>query len=170
VIGDDVRIRPAVRDDVAAIERLIRSLADYEHLADQVVATADDLAAHLFGERAFAEVLIAESGGEAIGYALFFHSYSTFLTKPGIFLEDLFVLPEFRGRGLGRRLLEGVAAVAVERGCGRLEWAVLDWNEPAIGFYRALGADSVDGWTTYRLTGRGLERLGRSAADPRGSR
>jgi len=99
--------------------------------------------------------------------SLFFHSYSTFLAKPGIFLEDLFVLPEFRGRGLGRRLLEDVAAVAVERGCGRLEWAVLDWNEPAIGFYRALGADSVDGWTTYRVTGAGLEDLGRSTAAPR---
>ena len=123
-----------------------------------MVATEEALREHLFGERPVAEVVLAEDGDPA-GFALFFHSFSTFLGRPGIYLEDLYVRPEFRGRGVGRALLVHLARLAKERGCGRLEWSVLDWNEPAIGFYGRIGASPVDGWTVYRVTGEALEGL-----------
>ncbi len=137
----------------------IRKLADYERLTHEVVATEEALRDSLFGERRFAEVLLGYGGRSPAGFALFFHNYSTFLGKPGIYLEDLYVEPEFRGGGLGRALLVHLARLARERGCGRLEWSVLDWNEPAIGFYRGLGASPVGGWTLYRLSGEALEDL-----------
>ncbi|MEX6503022.1 GNAT family N-acetyltransferase [Pseudomonas zhanjiangensis] len=153
------QIRFARPDDVEVILSLIRELAEYEKLADQVVAEPAQLAEHLFGSRPFAEVLIAEMNGEAAGFALFFHSYSTFLGKPGIYLEDLYVRTSARGAGLGKALLGRLASLALERGCGRLEWSVLDWNQPAIGFYQRLGARPLDDWTVYRLTGPALRDL-----------
>ncbi len=152
-------IRAATVEDVPLILELIRALADYERLAHECVATEDRLRQSLFGEHPAAEVLIAESEGAPAGFALFCHTYSTFLSRRGVWLEDLFVRPEQRGRGIGRALLARLAAVAVERDCGRLEWAVLDWNESAIGFYRGLGAEPLDDWTTFRVTGAALERL-----------
>ncbi len=143
------------------IADLIRGLARYEKLEDQVEMTEDLLAAALFGERPYAEVVLAEEDGLAVGFALFFHNFSTFLGRPGIYLEDLFVLPEHRGRGIGRTLLAHLARLAVERGCGRLEWAVLDWNRDAIGFYERLGARPLSEWTVYRLTGEALTDLAR---------
>jgi len=144
-------IRPAEPEDVAEIAALIRGLAEYEKLADHVVLDKGALREHLFGPRPYAEVLIATDEDDTAGFALFFHNFSTFLGRPGIYLEDLFVKPERRGRGHGRALLAELARLALERGCGRVEWSVLDWNEPAIGFYRELGAKPVDGWTVYRL-------------------
>ncbi len=158
----DLSVREARAADAPRIHALICELASYEKLSDQVTGSADSLREHLFGERRYAEALIGEIDGEAVGYALFFPTYSTFLARPGIWLEDLFVLPEHRGRGLGTALLAQVAALALERDCGRLEWSVLDWNEPSIGFYRALGAGPVDGWTSYRLAGAALAALARS--------
>jgi GNAT superfamily N-acetyltransferase len=155
-------IRPAAPGDVPAIARLIRALAEYERLAHEVVLDEGRLHEHLFGPRPYCEALIAEDDGTAVGFALFFHNYSTFLAKPGIYLEDLFVLPEYRSRGHGKALLASLAKLAFERGCGRLEWAVLDWNEPAIGFYKSMGAISMDEWTVYRMTGDALKQLGRS--------
>ncbi|MBI5285799.1 MAG: GNAT family N-acetyltransferase [Chloroflexi bacterium] len=152
-------IRDATPADTPAIAALIRALAEYERLAHEVTLDEGDLRAHLFGERRYAEVIVAEDEGEVIGFALFFHNFSTFLAKPGLYLEDLFVLPEHRGRGHGKALLARLAAIAVERGCGRLEWSVLDWNEPSIQFYRALGAQPMDEWTTYRLIGAALHAL-----------
>jgi GNAT superfamily N-acetyltransferase len=146
-------IRPATRDDIAEIARLIRDLAEYEKLAQEVVLDEARLAEHLFGARPFAEVLLADEAGEVVGFALFFHNYSTFLAKPGIYLEDLFVKPSRRGHGHGKALLRAVARLAIERGCGRLEWSVLDWNEPSIRFYQSLGAVAMQEWTLYRLTG-----------------
>ena len=154
-------VRPATRDDVPVIAELIRGLARYEKLEHQVVMTEELLGAGLFGERPFAEVILAEEDGQAVGFALFFHNFSTFLGRPGIYLEDLFVLPEKRGLGVGRTLLAHLAALAVERGCGRLEWAVLDWNRDAIGFYERLGARPNSDWTVYRLTGEALTGLAR---------
>jgi GNAT superfamily N-acetyltransferase len=154
-----VTIRPATEADLGTIEELIRALAEYERMADQVVMDAELLRKGLFGDRPYAEVLIAEGGGEAVGFALFFHNFSTFLGRPGIYLEDLFVKPEHRGSGLGKALLKRLAEIAVERGCGRMEWAVLDWNEPSIGFYKKLGARPNDDWTVYRLTGEALQHL-----------
>lgn len=157
-----ISIRPASPDDVPLILSLIRELAEYEKLSHEVVATEAMLRASLFPAppaRPAAEVLIGELGGRAQGFALYFQSYSTFLARPGVYLEDLFVRPAARGRGLGAALLSRLAAIATERGCGRLEWAVLDWNEPAIGFYRKLGAKPMDEWTVYRLTGEALARL-----------
>ena len=157
-------IRLATVDDVALILELIRGLADYEHLLHEVVATEDDLRRTLFGPRPCAEVLIADDdAGAAAGFALFFTSYSTFLGRPGIYLEDLFVRPTARGRGVGRALMIAIAKLAVERGCGRFEWAVLDWNVDAIGFYRALGAIGMDAWRVQRVTGDALVKL---AAEP----
>lgn len=156
-------IRFATRDDLPLILRLIRALAEYERLADACVATEELLYASLFGPSPAAEVLIAEWQDEPAGFALFCHNYSTFLARRGIWLEDLFVLPEHRGRGIGKALLVRLAELAVERDCGRLEWAVLDWNAPAIGFYRSLGAEPLDEWTTFRVTGAALERLARGA-------
>ncbi len=155
----DIAIRPATVEDTPLILSFIRELAEYEKLSHEVVATEEALRESLFGERAFAEVLLAFVGGEPLGFALFFHNFSTFLGKPGIYLEDLYVRPEHRGTGAGRALLARLARLAVERGCGRLEWWVLDWNEPAVGFYKRIGARAMDDWTVYRLTGDALERL-----------
>jgi GNAT superfamily N-acetyltransferase len=154
-----VTIRPATEADLGTIEELIRALAEYERMADQVVMDAELLRKGLFGDRPYAEVLIAEVGDEPAGFALFFHNFSTFLGRPGIYLEDLFVKPEHRGSGLGKALLKRLAEIAVERDCGRVEWAVLDWNEPSIGFYKKLGARPNDEWTVYRLTGEALQNL-----------
>jgi GNAT superfamily N-acetyltransferase len=159
-----LHIRPAQRDDVALILTLIGELADYEKLSDQVVADPAQLAEHLFGPRPFAEVLIGELDDQAAGFALFFHNYSTFLGKPGIYLEDLYVRPGARGAGLGKALLGSLAGLALERGCGRLEWSVLDWNQPAIEFYQRLGARAQDDWTVYRLTGSALRDLAEKTA------
>ncbi len=153
------RIRPAAPADVPLILSLIRELAVYEKLADQVSATEVDLKTALFGARPHAECVIAELGGKPAGFALFFHNFSTFLAKPGIYLEDLYVKQELRGKGVGRALLAHLASLAVRRGCGRFEWAVLDWNEPAIGFYKSLGAKMMDDWKINRLTGKALEKL-----------
>ena len=152
-------IRPATEADLGTIEELIRALAEYERMADEVVMDAELLRKGLFGDRPYAEVLIAEVDDEAVGFALFFHNFSTFLGRPGIYLEDLFVKPEHRGSGLGKALLKRLAEIAVERDCGRMEWAVLDWNEPSIGFYKKLGARPNDDWTVYRLTGEALQKL-----------
>jgi len=154
-----LRIERAEASDVPEILGLIRDLAVYEKLEDQVVATEDGLRETLFGDSPGAEVLLARVGSETAGFALFFHSYSTFLGRRGIYLEDLYVRPRHRGRGVGKALLARLAALAVARRCGRLEWAVLDWNEPAIGFYRRLGAEPMSEWTVFRLTGDPLRRL-----------
>jgi GNAT superfamily N-acetyltransferase len=153
------QIRPATEDDVPLILSLIRELAEYERLSHEVVATEGLLREALFGERRGAEVLIACYKGAPAGFALFFHSFSTFLGRPGIYLEDLYVKPEFRGKGIGRALLTHLARLAKERGCGRLEWSVLDWNKPAIKLYRSIGAVPMDEWTVYRVTGEALEGL-----------
>lgn len=154
-------IRPAVAADTPLILQFIRDLSVYERMEDEVEADGELLRRSLFGERPAAEVLIAELDGRPAGFALFFHNFSTFVGRPGLYLEDLFVAPELRGRGIGRCLLARLAAIAVERGCGRFEWSVLDWNEPAIRFYVGLGAKPMDGWTVYRMTGDALERLAR---------
>jgi GNAT superfamily N-acetyltransferase len=156
-------IRPATAADTLAISRLIRALAEYEKLPHEIALDDGRLREHLFGPRPVAEVLLAEEADEVVGYALFFPVYSTFTAQPALFLEDLFVLPEHRGRGHGKALLAALARLAVERGYGRLEWSVLDWNEPAIRFYRALGAAPVTGWTIYRLTGEALAATAASA-------
>lgn len=152
-------IRPACVEDVPQILALIRELADFEKMSDDVVATEESLRQSLFGKRPYAEVVMAESAGEVKGFALFFHNFSTFIGRPGIYLEDLYVRTEARGQGLGRILLAHLAKLAVERHCARLEWCVLDWNEGAIRFYRRLGAQSMDEWTTFRLTGEALQQL-----------
>jgi GNAT superfamily N-acetyltransferase len=156
-----VRIRAAEPADVPVIADLIRGLARFEKLEDEVKLTEQLLTAGLFGQRPYAESILAEVEGHAAGFALFFHNFSTFLARPGIYLEDLFVLPEHRGLGIGRALLTHLARLAVERGCGRLEWAVLDWNKEAISFYERLGARANSEWTTYRVTGEALDRLAR---------
>jgi GNAT superfamily N-acetyltransferase len=156
-----VVIRQAELSDVPVIADLIRGLARFEKLEDEVTMTDELLAKNLFGPRPYAETLIAEDRGSPVGFALFFHNFSTFLAKPGIYLEDLFVVPEQRGHGIGRALLQRLAQIAVERECGRLEWAVLDWNRDAIGFYERLGAKPNSEWTVYRLTGEALTALGR---------
>ena len=152
-------IRPATADDVPLIRQLIAELAEYERLADAAVATDDGLREQLFSAQPAAEVLIGEVDGEAAGFALFFHNFSTFLGKRGLYLEDLFVRPAFRGSGLGRHLMASLARIAVQRDCGRFEWSVLDWNAPAIGFYRTLGAVGMDEWTVQRLEGEALHAL-----------
>jgi len=162
--ASDVSIRRAAPTDVSAILRFIRALAEYEKLSHAAVATEGMLREHLFGPKPAAEVLIAEWAGEPVGFALYFTTFSTFLGRPGIWLEDLFVLPEHRGRGVGKALLLEVARIAVERRCGRLEWSVLDWNEPAIRFYKSLGAVTMDDWTIYRADGDALEKLGGATA------
>lgn len=158
-------IRTATADDVPLIARLIRALAEYEKLAHEVRFDEAVLTAKLFGPRPFAEVVIGEVDGVAQGFALFFHNFSTFEGKPGIYLEDLFVQPEARGSGLGKALLSHLAALAVERDCARLEWSVLDWNEPAIGFYKSLGARFMDEWTVMRVDGSALVQLGADAGN-----
>ena len=155
-------IRPATTADVLTIARLIRALAEYEKLADKVLFKETDLREHLFGPRRYAEVLLAEDAGVVVGFALFFHNYSTFLGKPGIYLEDLFVEPAHRGKGFGKGLLVALAKLAVERDCGRIEWSVLNWNEPSIQFYLRLDAKRMDEWTVYRLSGEPLSRLAAS--------
>lgn len=165
-----VALRFARREDVPQVLAFIRELAQYEQLAHEVVADEATLADSLFGERPAAEVVLAEIDGEPAGFALFFHNFSTFLGRRGFYLEDLYVAPRFRGLGLGRRLMACLAAIAVERGCGRFEWSVLDWNAPAIGFYRALGATGMDEWTVQRMSGDALQALAREiepAALPR---
>jgi GNAT superfamily N-acetyltransferase len=157
-------IRPAERTDVPAIHALIRELARYEKLEDQHVGTAETLGDHLFGARRYCEALVAASDdadARVVGFALYFHNYSTFLARPGIYLEDLFVLPSERRHGHGRALLQALARIAVERGCGRFEWSVLHWNEPAIRFYKALGATPLDEWGLFRITGDALAALAR---------
>ncbi len=153
-------IRTAKPSDVPVICQLIRDLAEYERLSHEVVLSEEKVKEHLFRERPYAEVLLAEEETEVVGFALFFYNYSTFLGKPGLYLEDLFVKPANRGKGHGKKLLTALAKLAVERDCGRMEWAVLDWNEPSIQFYKGLGAGTMDEWTTYRLTGEALVQAG----------
>lgn len=154
-----ISIRPATPDDVPTIVFLIRALSQYEKLEHEVRMTEDKLRATMFGPRPYAEAVLAEDGGKPVGFALFFHNYSTFLAQPGLYLEDLYVLESHRGRGVGKALLVHLAKIAVERNCGRLEWAVLDWNVDAIGFYEKLGAKPNSEWTVYRLTGDALTGL-----------
>ncbi|HYL38790.1 MAG TPA: GNAT family N-acetyltransferase [Bryobacteraceae bacterium] len=156
---DLLSIRPATESDVALILSFIEKLAEYEKLSHEVVATQAALRKYLFGPRPMAEVILAHWGSQPAGFALYFHNFSTFLARPGIYLEDLFVEPEYRGKGIGKALLVSLARIAMERGCGRLEWSVLNWNEPSIQFYQRLGAVAKDDWTIYRLTGDALQRL-----------
>jgi len=155
-------IRPARVEDVPVILELIRELATYERAPDEVTATEKQLVDVLFRERPAAEVLLAFEGKSPIGFAVFFHNFSTWLGRPGLYLEDLFVKPEKRGKGYGRALLIDLAKIARDRACGRMEWAVLNWNEPAIKFYRALGAEPLDEWTVFRLTREGIAELAKS--------
>lgn len=157
-------VRPATAGDVPLIRALIAELAEYERLADAAVATDEGLRGQLFGAQPAAEVLIGEVDGQAAGFALFFHNFSTFLGKRGLYLEDLFVRPAARGAGLGKHLMAALARIAVQRDCGRFEWNVLDWNAPAIGFYRRLGAAGMDEWTVQRLEGDALHALAASAS------
>ncbi len=158
-MSTEFRIEAATEADVAVLLQLIKGLADYEKMSGDVTATEQRLRDTLFGPRRFAEAAIGYVGTEPVGFAVFFHNFSTFLAAPGLYLEDIFVEPHRRGHGFGRKLLEYVARIAVERGCGRLEWSVLDWNEPAVGFYKRLGASPMDGWTIYRMTGDALAAL-----------
>ena len=158
-----LHLRPATAADTPLIAALIRELADFEKLLDSCQVTPEALQATLFGPRPYAECLIAALDGVDVAFALFFHNYSTFLAKPGIYLEDLFVRPAARGHGVGKALLVHLAKLAVERGCGRLEWSVLDWNAPAIAFYESLGAKAQDEWMIYRVTGDALTTLAAKA-------
>lgn len=158
-MSEKVSLRLATEQDVPVILSFIQGLAEYEKLSDQVVATEDKLRQTLFGDKPYAEVVIAEYENKPAGFALFFHNYSTFLAKPGIYLEDLFVSVQYRGKGLGRLLLSYLAKLAVERDCGRLEWSVLDWNQPAIDFYQAQGAMMMHDWRINRVTGPELHKL-----------
>ena len=159
-------LRPAEAADSATIATLIRELASYEKLAHEAVATAADIHHHLFGDKPAAEVILAEIGGEPVGFALYFTNFSTFRGRPGIYLEDLFVRPAQRGRGIGKALIAAVARVAVARDAGRLEWAVLNWNTPAIDFYRSLGAEPMTEWTVNRVSDAALARLATAASSP----
>jgi GNAT superfamily N-acetyltransferase len=159
-MSSDLTIRFAQQSDCQVLFDLIQELADYEKLSHVVTGNPEALKQHLFGNPKYIEALLAEQAGQAIGFALFFSNYSTFLTKPGIYLEDLFVLPDYRGQGIGKALITKVAQIAVERDCGRLEWSVLDWNEPAIKFYRHMGAQILDEWRICRVTGDSLMNLG----------
>lgn len=152
-------IRAATAADTPIIARLIRDLAEYERLSHAVTLDEGRLREHLFGPRPFAEVLLAEEAGQVVGFALFFHNYSTFGASPTLYLEDLFVQPQHRGKGHGKQLLIALAKLALERDCGRLEWCVLDWNAPAIAFYRSMGAVPMDDWTVYRVAGDALTKL-----------
>jgi GNAT superfamily N-acetyltransferase len=167
-----IHVRPAQPTDVSPMHTLLLELAAYERLSHAVQATADSLREALFGARPVAEAIVVEAGRQIVGYALYFTTYSTFVGRPGMYLEDLYVQPAWRGQGIGKRLLAEIARQAVERSCGRLEWAVLDWNQPSIDFYQRLGARPLDDWTTYRMTGEPLAALakltvatGRSASD-----
>ena len=163
LVMNNFLIRPATVQDVPTILTLIRDLAEYERAPNDVVATEAQLREVLFGPKPAAEVLLALEEGEAVGFAVYFYNFSTWLGRPGLYLEDLFVRPTERGRGYGRALLERLAAIAQERGCGRMEWAVLDWNEPAIQFYKKLGATPMTEWTVFRLTQDGIAKLAKSA-------
>lgn len=154
-----VHLRPASIEDVPVILQFIRELAEYERMLDQVVATEEMLREALFGPRPVAEVILCHEGEAAVGFALFFHNFSTFLGKPGIYLEDLFVRPAYRGKGYGKMLLQALARLCVERDCARLEWAVLDWNTPSIEFYKSLGAVPMNEWTVFRLTEDKIAKL-----------
>lgn len=158
--GSNLIVRFAQADDCRVLFKLIEGLAEYEKLSHAIAGNALALQEHLFGSRRYIEAILAESAGQAVGFALFFHNYSTFLTKPGIYLEDLFVLPEYRRQGIGKALLTKVAQIAVERDCGRLEWSVLDWNESAQAFYRSMGASILDDWRICRVTEDVLTKLG----------
>ncbi len=157
-MNDKFKIREAGKDDVPVILSFIKELAEYEKLSNEVKATEDMLRRNLF-EKKYAEVLIGELNSEPVGFALFFHNFSTFLGKPGIYLEDLYVMKKYRGRGFGRKMLSYLAKLTAERDCGRLEWSVLDWNKPAIDFYLSIGAVPMEDWTVYRLTGKELSSL-----------
>jgi GNAT superfamily N-acetyltransferase len=159
----DFQIRPARVNDVPIILQLIRDLATYERAPEEVVATEEQLIDLLFGERRVAEVLLAFEEESPVGFAVYFYNFSTWLGRPGLYLEDLFVKPEKRGKGYGRALLVELAKIARDRGCGRMEWAVLNWNEPAIKFYRALGAKPMDEWTVFRLTREEIAKLANAA-------
>jgi GNAT superfamily N-acetyltransferase len=158
----DLYLRYASRDDVPLLLTLIRELAEFEQLIDLVAADEATLAAELFGDRHVAEAIIADFRGESVAFAVFFHNFSTFLGRAGLYLEDLYVRPHARRQGIGRALISFVASIAVERNCGRFEWSVLDWNTRAIDFYRSLGAVAMDEWTVQRVTGAALQRLGRT--------
>ena len=157
--GSPLRIASVTDADVPVVLSLVKKLAEYERLTHLVVATEDDFRNALFGPRPSVEAVLAFVGDEAVGFALFFASFSTFLGRPGLYLEDVFVEPHFRGNGIGKALLKHLAAIACERNYGRMEWAVLDWNQPAIGFYKRLGAQMMDEWTVCRVTGDSLQRL-----------
>ena len=154
----EVAFRTATREDTSLILQFIRELAEYEHLLQEVVAEESALCSELFEKRG-AEVIFALEDGKEVGFALFFHNFSTFLGRRGLYLEDLYVRPAYRGKGYGKALLQKLAAIAVERGCGRMEWWCLDWNQPSIGFYKSLGAEPMSDWTVYRLTGETLQNL-----------
>ncbi|MBF2080451.1 MAG: GNAT family N-acetyltransferase [Synechococcales cyanobacterium T60_A2020_003] len=154
-----VVVRPATPNDTETVFALIQALAEYEKLSHEVTGSVEALTDHLFGDRPVVEALLADIAEQSVGFALFFTNYSTFLTKPGLYLEDLFVLPEYRGRGIGKALIQQLAQLAVERDCGRLEWSVLDWNAPAIGFYERMGAAVLSDWRTCRVTGEHLLHL-----------
>ncbi len=161
-MADPIRIAPATENDLPLIHRFIKELAEYERMSDQCVVTEALLRESLFGEKKFAEVVVAYYHDEPAGFALFFHNFSTFVGRPGIYLEDLYVFPHLRGKGIGKALLVFLAKTAKERNCGRFEWSVLDWNEPSIIFYKKLGAVPLSDWTTFRLAGNGLEALAAS--------
>jgi GNAT superfamily N-acetyltransferase len=152
-------LRPAQSSDTTAIFELIQALAEYEKLSHAVTGSVEALQDHLFGSHPYVEAIVAECEGKAVGFALYFYNYSTFLTKPGIYLEDLFVLPEYRRQGIGKAIFKYLAQLAVERDCGRLEWSVLDWNEPTIAFYRQIGAKILEDWRICRLTSTALTQL-----------
>ena len=162
-MAGDLKIRPAAEADISLLVSLIRALAEYEKASPGAVPVTETLLRDaLFGERPSAEALLAFVGSEVVGYAVFFHNFSTWRARPGVYLEDLFVLPEHRGGGIGKALLKRVARIAVERGCPRMEWLVLDWNQPAIEFYRSLGAITLDEWTTFRLQDEALSKVAKS--------
>jgi GNAT superfamily N-acetyltransferase len=163
---DVITIRPAREDEVPLVLQFVRELAEYEHLLHEAVASEERVRRDLFGPRPYAEVVFACLDDEPVGFALFFHNYSTFVGKPGIYLEDLFVRPTVRGKGLGKALLTWLAAETVRRDCGRLEWSVLDWNEPSMRFYKGLGAKPMDEWTIFRLTGDALVELAQKERSP----
>ena len=158
-MSSELILRSATPADVPVLFRLIQALAEYEKLSDAVIGNTEALKEHLFGSRPYAEAILGDYAGQSVGFALFFTNYSTFLTQPGIYLEDIFVLPEYRRLGIGKAILTHLAQLAVERGCGRLEWSVLDWNEPAIAFYRRIGASVLEDWRICRVTGESLSQL-----------
>lgn len=155
----DIQIQPATEADVPLLLEMFKALAEYERMADALVATEQMIRESFFGATPHAQAAMARIGGEAVGYAVWFFTYSTFLSRPGLYLEDVFVLPAWRGKGIGKALLRHLARIAVERGCGRFEWSVLDWNETAIRFYRGIGARPMDEWTVYRMTGDAIKQL-----------